>query len=216
MDGSALLTQFPEHVHDTVTLSRVHGTVIIIEEQGLGVCLMGIFKGTYYKLITAQTVMRGDAIRTGDGVGSIGYGLVHHIPGIYHILVPVDHGMNMCTQPFIEDLLGDRVPHTVHKHPVGKLVVPAQAMSTHLQPIATAEIGYAVCCLPGEDTLSRLHRCGLHGILCRGGTEVGNNQVTLTFHSHIAEVESHPHIETVPISMLEPFPRSGNQERWGE
>ena len=60
-----LVFQALDAIHDTVTLSRVHGTVIIIEEQGFGVCLMGIFEGTYYKLITAQTVMTGDAIRAG-------------------------------------------------------------------------------------------------------------------------------------------------------
>ena len=122
-----LPVHLPYHSGDAVALGGIHSTVVVVEEQGIGVGLVGKDERLGDELIAAKPVVAGLAVGTGDVSRPVGNGFIDHIPGIDNVLVAVDHGMDVLAQPFVEDLLGYFPAKRVGKHPVGKLIVPAQA-----------------------------------------------------------------------------------------
>ena len=103
--------------------------------------------------------------------------------------------MDVLAQPFVEDLLGYFPAKRVGKHPVGKLIVPAQAVASHLHAMPAAEVGYAVGPLPGIYSFARMNGCRLHGILGGGGAEVGCHQFMLPLLAHVGDTQSHSDVK---------------------
>ena len=64
--------------------------------------------------------------------------------------------MDMSAQTLIEHFLADILAFLIDKHPVGKLAVPTQAMTTKFDTVLTAEISNAVCISPIELAFARL------------------------------------------------------------
>ena len=80
--------------------------------------------------------------------------------------------MDMLAQTLIEHFLAHLFAFLVGEHPVSKLSMPAETVSTHLQPIFAAEVGDAVGLAPGKHTLLGLHRYGFHLVLRSDAVEV--------------------------------------------
>ena len=137
-------------------------------------------------------------------MGVVGHGFVDHIPGIDHILVPVYHLMDMTAHALEQQLLGGQLTIVV-EHPFSYLIVPHQTMTTHLDALTTAEVGYAVGPLPTEHALLRLCRLRLHVVLGSDTVELLKDKCHLTGCFHVALVHRNAHSETVLIGILQSF-----------
>ena len=95
----------------------------------------------------------------------------------------------MVAQPFVEHFLGDELAFVVVEHPVGKLRVPDEAVSAHLDAVLAAEVGNAVCFFPFPDARSRMNLAGLHDVLAGHTVELLPDEVLLGSITHVSRVE---------------------------
>ena len=78
----------------------------------------------------------------------------------------------MLAQALVEYLFLDGLALLVLEHPVGKLRMPAEVMSTQFDTVLTAEIGNAVGSTEVPNTFLGLHQSHLHVIFCSDAVEV--------------------------------------------
>ena len=134
VDGHTSVLHLLHHVIDTLTLARIDAAIVVVEQQRVGVGLTCKLESLSDELITAELEMTALAIGAGltsrPGATVVGHGFVHHVPSIDHILITVYHREDMLAQTLVENFLGNGLAFFVGKHPVSKLRVPAEAVTT--------------------------------------------------------------------------------------
>ena len=211
MDGHTLVQHLLHHVIDAIALSRVTLVIVIIEQQCVGVGLMGIFESLGDKLVATQLVVARLTIRIArlplavhhTSAGIVADGFVHHVPAVYHVLIAVHHRMDMFAQTLVENLLLDGTSFLVLKHPVGKLRVPAQAVSAQLDAVLTAEIGNLVCLLKIPDALLGMEHTGFHVVLSSDAVKLTQCQRLLVLIGHITLVQGDAYHKIVLIGIFQ-------------
>ena len=207
VDRNACLLHLLHHLIYTLALVGVHGAVVIIEQQGIRICLTCKLKGLGYELFAAELVVAALTIRVRllsmSWTTAVGYSLVHHIPRIHHVLVTVDNGMDMLAQTLIEHFFLYRLALLIHEHPVCKLRVPAQAVTTHLYAVLTAEVSYLVCPLEVPHTLFRMYHTRLPVVLGRHTVILFLNDSHLCLVRNITLVNCHSDGEIVLVGIFQ-------------
>ena len=147
VDGHTSVLHLLHHIIDTLALTRIHGAVVVVDQHTCGISLTGKLKSFGNELITAELEVAALAIRAGIGTEHhvvVCHSLIDHVPSIDYILVTVHHRMDMLAQTLVEHLLFHLLTLLVGKHPVGKLSMPAQTVTTHLDAVLAAEVGDTV------------------------------------------------------------------------
>ena len=90
----------------------------------------------------------------------------------------------------------------IGEHPVGKLRVPAEAMSTHLDAVLATEVGNFVGFFPVPDTLLGMYLAGFHVVLGGDGVELLFDESNLIGIRHIALVHSDANREEIFVGVL--------------
>ncbi len=173
MDGYASLLHLLHHIVDAVALAGVALVIVVVEQQRIGVGLVGILESLGNELIAAELPVLALAVGIARlplavaklPTGIVADGLVHHVPAVDHILVAVDHGVDVLTQTLVEHFLLNRTSFLVLEHPVGELRVPAEAVSAQLDATLAGKVGNRVCPTPVPDTFGRMDGDGLHVVL---------------------------------------------------
>ena len=111
--------------------------------------------------------------------------------------------MNVFAQTLIEHFLFDLLTLLVGEHPVGKLRVPAQAVTTQLDAVLTAEVSNLVGTLKVPHALFGMQFTGLHVILSSDAVELSLHQINLVGRTHITLVKSYTNHEVVLVSVLQ-------------
>ena len=128
VDGYTSVLHLLHHIINTLTLAFVYATVVVVEQQRIGIGLTGKLECLCNELVAAELEMTALTIRTRlltrtseAETTIVGHSLIHHIPSIDHILITVYHRMDVLAQTLIEHLFLDGLAFLVGKHPVGKL-----------------------------------------------------------------------------------------------
>ena len=130
VDGYTCILHFLHHIVDAFTLALVYTTIVVVEQQRIGIGLTGKLESLGNEFIatelevTTLTIRTRCLTRTSEteaGTTVVGHSLIHHIPSIDHILITVYHRMDVLAQTLIEHLFLDGFTILVSKHPVGKL-----------------------------------------------------------------------------------------------
>ena len=203
VDRNTLSLHLLHHVIDTVTLVRINGAIVVVEQQRLGVSLVSILESLLDELITAKTVHSALAIRIGS-VRIVTHSLVHHVPAVHHILVTSNDSLDMVLHTSIELLLGC----TLGSHPTTDLRVPHQCVTTQLDTVSTSEISDAVGILPVELTLTWFCGFRLHVVLSCNAVELLLDQSDLLGVSNIALINGNTNHEIVLIDVFQSFCRT--------
>ena len=206
VDGHTCLLHLLHHVVDALALAGVAFIVVVVEEQGVGVGFTGKLESLGNEFVTAQFIKLRLTIRIGSLAPTtwttvVRHRLVHHVPAIYHVLVAVDYGVDVFANQLIEHFLLHGVAFLVLQHPVGELVVPHQAVSTHLYAVTTAEVGNRIGLSPIPYAGCWMYRYGLHSVLAGHAVEFAHHDGFL-FGGEVADVECHTHLEVVLIGIL--------------
>ena len=210
VDGHTALLHLLYHIIYTTALSRVSGIVVVIEQQCIGVGFVSKGKSLGNEFVATQTIKR----RLAVGLRSRGLsqrdfgplvrdGFIDHIPAIDHVLIAVDHRVDMFAQTAIKQFFRGGLSRFCLEHPLAELRMPTQAVPAQPNAIAPAEIGNAVGCFPVPNPLLRLQRSGLHGILRRDAVEVLPDERHLLFVRHIAPIHRHTYRKIIAIGLLE-------------
>ena len=153
VDGYTCILHLLHHIIDTLALAFVYAAVIIVEQQSIRICLTCKLESLGDKLVAAEFEMTALAIWADrnhlainkfERTTIICHCLVHHVPSINHILIAVYYCVDMLAQTLVENFFLHGLALLVCKHPVGKLRVPAQTVSTHLDAVLATEVGDAV------------------------------------------------------------------------
>ena len=207
--GHAVGLHGADHLTDAVALHGVALVVVVVEEQRVGIRLTGEDEGLADELVAAAYLIEGGfaqrlvlAVGT-DAAAAVGNAFVEHIPGIDHVLIAVDHGVDVLPHALVEHLFADQLVVLVVEHPVAHLVVPHQAVSAQLDAVLTAEVGHTVGALPGPFAFSRMHGGRLHVVLGRDAAELLFHQSALGLVRDVATVDGHADEEIVAVGLLE-------------
>ena len=130
--------------------------------------------------------------------------LIDHVPTIDDILVTVDDSVDVIAETLVEYFLLDELSLLVVHHPVGKLAMPHEAMSTHRNVMTAAPVGYTVGSFPFPDTFSRMKLARFHRILAGDAVVVGKSNFLFCIRE-VACVECHAYLEIIFVSVLESF-----------
>ena len=130
MDGHTSVLHLLYHIINTVALARIALIIVVVEQQSIGISLVGKFESFGNKLVATEFIMTALAV----GIGSLSWtspsttktttvrdGLVHYIPCIDDIFITIYNRMDVFTQTLIEHLLLDVTTFLVSKHPIGEL-----------------------------------------------------------------------------------------------
>ena len=80
--------------------------------------------------------------------------------------------------------------------------MPTETMTTQLDAVLAAEVGYLVSSLKIPHTLFRMKFAGLHVVLCSNAVKLVDNQLHLPLFRHIALVDGHANLEESIISVF--------------
>ena len=174
VDGHAGILHLLHHIIYTQALHRVALVVVVVEEQRIGGGGVGILEGLGNELIAAEFVHHRLAIGI-LGVGIVSHRLIHHIPGIDHVLIARDDGLDVVLHALVEYLFRG----VVVGHPAAYLRVPHQTVATQFDAVLTGKVGNAVSPLPVELSLPGLCRLGLHVVLGSHAAELFLDQSLL-------------------------------------
>ena len=117
--------------------------------------------------------------------------------------------MDVVTQSLVEHLFLDGLALLVHEHPVGKLIVPAEAVTTQLDAILAAEVGNLVGSLPVPFSLLGMQFAGFHVVLGCDAVELALDEAYLVGIAHVALVEGDANHEVVLVGILQLNTRIG-------
>ena len=116
MDRHTGIFHLLHHGSNTFALHRVALVIVVIEQQSVGVCLMGIFESLGDELVTTELIHR--TLTVGIlCLGVVSHRLVHHVPAVDKVLITADHCIDVLLHAGIEYLL---VSHTLI-HPFANL-----------------------------------------------------------------------------------------------
>ena len=211
VDGYTLLLHLLHHIIYTVALARVTLVVVVIEQQRIGVGLMGKLEGLGDELVAAELPVAALAIGiTGNELAVdkawtriVFYRLVDDIPAVDDVLIAVHHRMDMLAQPLVEHLLLDGASLLVGEHPVAELRVPTQAVASQLDAVLAAIVSYTVGSTPVPHTLCRMHRYGLHIVLSRHTVEFTLDKRHLTVCRDVTLVYGYSDAEVVLVGIFQ-------------
>ena len=206
IDRHTCLLHLLHHIVDAVALARIGSIIIVVEELDSRIRLPGKLERFGNKLIAAQLIQLGFAIRirllSATSKPAVRYGLIHHIPAIHHIRIALHHRMDIFLKTLVENFLAYRLAFLIGKHPVGKLRMPNQAVPAHLQPIGTAEVGNAVCSTPMPHILSRMDGRRLHLVFASHAVKLAEHH-QLLFRRQIPHIQGNTHLEIIPVCILQ-------------
>ena len=209
VDGYASVLHLLHHIIDTLALAVVNAAVVVVEQQGVGVGLTCKLESLGNELIatelevTALTIwawLLTRASETEAAATVVGHCLVHHVPGIDHVLVAVYHGEDVLTKTLVEHFLLHGLSLLV-----GKLRVPAQAMAAHLDTVLTAEVGNLVGTLEVPDTLLRMNLTGLPVVLSRYAVELLLHESFLSLVADVALVKCNTNGEILFVGIFQTY-----------
>ena len=104
VDGHTGSLHLLHHLKDALALHGVALVVVVIEQQGFGICLTGKFESLGNELIAKELVHR--ALTVGVlCLYIVGDGFVDYIPAVNDVLVAVDDSMDMLSHAGIEHFL---------------------------------------------------------------------------------------------------------------
>ena len=112
--------------------------------------------------------------------------------------------MDMSTQTFIEHFFAYFLSLFVNKHPISKLAVPAQTVSTKGDVVFTTKIGNLIRIFPIELSFFGLQRYGFHIVFGSDAIEILFNQCDLIRIGHITHIHCYTYGKVVFISILVP------------
>ena len=99
--------------------------IVVVEKQGIGVCLMRILeRAAYILVVAADFVEQGfpqRLVRPSEAGTALADGLVEHIPAISHILIAIHDSGYMLFHPCKQDLFRHEVVVIVIEHPITHL-----------------------------------------------------------------------------------------------
>ena len=208
VDGYTSVLHLLHHRIDTLTLTRINGAIVVIDQHTCRVSLAGKLESLGDELVATELEVLALTIRTGSSTWTehhvvVGDSLVHNVPCIYHILIAVDYSMDMIAQTLVEHLLLHGLTLLVGKHPVGKLRVPAQTVTTHLDTVLTAEVSNLVGFLKVPNALLRMDFAWFPVILGSHTVKLLLDNLDLSGISHIRLIDSHTNREVILIGILQ-------------
>ena len=114
-----------DELEDALALARLGIIVVVVEQQGVRVSLVGILECLVDELLTGDLEHRRLAHR-GLAVTdrAVLDRFIHDIPCIDDVLVAVDDSLDVVLHVGVELLLGKEVALVVHIHPASYLAVP--------------------------------------------------------------------------------------------
>ena len=125
VNGHSGILHLLHHVVDAVALAGVALVVVVVEQQGVRVGLMGVLECLGNELIAAEleefALAIGVSRSSGPSESLVGNSLVDHVPSVDNVFVAVDNSMNVVAQTLVEDFLLDGFALLVLQHPVGEL-----------------------------------------------------------------------------------------------
>ena len=130
IDGHTSLLHLLHHIIYTLTFALVNTAVVVVHQHTCWVGLACKLKSLSNKLIATKLKMTALTIRAGrnhltinklEWTTVVGHSLVYYVPGINHILIAVNHGVDMLAQTLVEYFFLYGLTLLVGKHPVGKL-----------------------------------------------------------------------------------------------
>ena len=211
VDGDAGVLHALDEVVDALALGGLGVIVVVVEQEGVRVRLVGILEGLVDELLAGDLVHRGVAeLGTARPDGAVGHGLVHHVPAVDDVLVAVHDGLDVVLHVGVELLLGEEVPVLVLVHPGADLAVPHQGVAAELDAVPAAEVCDAVGILPAEDALLGLRGLGLHRVLGGDAVEFAEDDGDLAGIDDVVVVHGDADLEIVLVGVLEPVGGFGN------
>ncbi len=111
--------------------------------------------------------------------------------------------MDVFAQTLVEHFFLDGTAFLVGKHPVGKLRVPAKAVSTQLNAVLAGEVSDAVGSTPVPFAFLRLQHTRFHVVLSRHAVKLLAYKCSLFRHADVKPVDSDTDFEVVLISFLQ-------------
>ena len=200
-----------DEVVDALALGGLGVIVVVVEEEGVRVGLVGILESLVDELLAGDLVHRGVAeFRTARVHGAVGDGLIDHVPAVDDVLVAVDDGLDVVLHVGVELFLGKEVALLVLIHPGADLAVPHQGVATHLDAVGAAEVGDLVGVLPVELTLLGLGRLELHRVLGGDAVELTQDDLDLVGILNVAVVDGDTDLEVILVGILQTVGRLGN------
>ena len=104
VDRHAGVLHLLHHVIDALALAIVHTTVVIVEQQTIGIGFACKLECLGNELVAAELEVTALAVGTRlltatspTGATVVGHSLVHHVPSVDYVLVAVHHGMDVVT-----------------------------------------------------------------------------------------------------------------------
>ena len=169
---------------------------------------MGKLESLGDELVAAEFVVTALAIGIGllattSPATTVADSFVDNIPGIDDILVAVHYCMDMFAQALVEYLLLHILTFLVCEHPVGKLGVPTEAMTTQLDAVLTAEVGNLIGFFPVPLSLLGMQLAGLHVVLSCDAVELALDQTYLVVIAHVTLVEGDANHEVVLVGIFQ-------------
>ena len=129
----------------------------------------------------------------------IGNSLVDYIPAVNNILITVDNGEDMLLHAGIEYLFR----RVVLIHPFPDLIMPHQAVTTHLDAVLATEIGNTVGIVPIELSLGRLCGLRLHIVFSRYAVKLLFDKSLLLSICYITLINGDSDFEIVLVGIFQ-------------
>ena len=204
VDGNAGVLHALDEVVDALALGGLGVIVVVVEQEGVRVRLVGILEGLVDELLTGDLVHRGVAELGPAGIDrAVGHGLIDHVPAVHDILVAVHDGLDVVLHVGIELLLGKEVAFLVLVHPGADLAVPHEGVAAHLDAVLAAEVRDLVGVLPVELALAGLGGLGFHRVLGGDAVEFAEDDLHLVGFRDVAVVHGDTDLEVVLVGVLQ-------------
>ena len=205
IDGHTSVLHLLYHIIDTFALAGIHGAVIVVEQLYIRISLTGKLESLGDELVA--TKLESSALAIGAGIRTehhviIGNGLVHHVPGIDDVLVTGYYCMDMVAQTLVEHFFLHRLAFLVLEHPVGKLCMPAEVMSTELDAVLAAEVCDAIGSAEVPYAFCRVHLAYLHVVLGSDAVELLLDKGNLLRDLDVVLVDGYSNGEVVLIGIF--------------
>ena len=193
-----------EEFEDTLCLSGLCIVVVVVEQEGVGVCLVGILECLVDEFLTGNLEHR--RLTHGRLAGTyrtVCNRLVNYVPGVNYVLVTVYYSLDVALHPLVEFLLGKEVSFLVLIDPRSNLGMPHKAMAAELDTVLTAEVCDLVGILPGVLTSPGLGHDRLHVVLSGDAVELLLKQRYLLRSGDIPLIDCNANHEIVLVGVLE-------------
>ena len=157
IDGSSEITQCPDKIKVVIGV-MLEGVVVVVDKNGIGIALVGHFKGPDEPVVTRFSTTAQRLLHQGVALLVHTYSFVHHINhGQFRILFL--HGIKPCDNGFVA--FADR---QAVGEPVGVLCSPNESMEFVGEPIFLSIVKGSVAS-PVETTTCSFYRSPLRFIL---------------------------------------------------